>query len=357
MVTTDVGLMTPMTPYMQMPSPMTFSPGGAPADAEHFDEALEGCTKSAYRRYRRQKASFYRDVHANGSCPSSSTSRGECGLDGWAEHLVDQLNAGDIERAAAFCAMWGFVRCLTFNCTGTRAVQLALDLAGPSECQWIAAELHGKVRQAINSPDGNYVMQKLITVAPRTFAVFVLSEIAEDPINVAKHRYGCRIFNRILLPAGRRSDDGLWEKSRCALLPSDPEVVALVNKILATPAQVNDLSRHTFGHHVVQSILEYGNPSQQRLVAAALASDISHHSGCRNALYVVEHGLRRCCKRDQEVLARALLSIPKTQFVAMVADRYGSNVARALIDLGDEFCQEAMSLLSREQAAAVLRYR
>eukprot|EP00440_Ansanella_granifera_P030860 gb/GFBE01033514.1/.p1 GENE.gb/GFBE01033514.1/~~gb/GFBE01033514.1/.p1 ORF type:complete len:143 (+),score=26.31 gb/GFBE01033514.1/:1-429(+) len=90
-----------------------------------------------------------------------------------------------------------------------------------------------------------------------------------------------------------------------------------------------ELCRHSFGHHVAQSILEQGCEQHRARVAAALCRDAVGYATHRNASYLVERALCYCSRADQEQLL-AQLSQPDT-FEDLIMNPYGCFVARALL--------------------------
>merc|ERR1712187_259559 len=146
---------------------------------------------------------------------------------------------------------WG-VEHLVNHVEGCRVVQaLLLQQAIPKEIKTeLCKELHGKVRKAVQSGHGNYVVQKLIEVMPPEQSYFVAWELCGDAVSVSQHAFGCRIMCRLLEP--------------CA---EHPCTIWLVAEILP---HVGTLYRHKFGHHVVESILSNCGIEQRLKVAFAL---------------------------------------------------------------------------------------
>lgn len=57
---------------------------------------------------------------------------------------------------------------------------------------------------------------------------------------------------------------------------------------------IQDLCRHNFGHHVVQSVLEHGHEKHRKVVANILKADLLSFAKHRNASYLVEKALSYC---------------------------------------------------------------
>ncbi|CAE8601664.1 unnamed protein product, partial [Polarella glacialis] len=176
----------------------------------------------------------------------------------------------------------------------------------------LTSELHGHVRQAIGSPHANYVIQKVIEVMPTAVASFVAEELRGSGAVVARHRYGCRILCRLL------------EHSATEL-----GTVALADEALA---DCDELCRHSFARHVLQSVLEHGLPKQRACIAAALRNDLLRNARNRNASYVIERALTYCAPEDRDALCYELSGDPASDnIVSLAQNQFGCYVVRALM--------------------------
>jgi len=229
------------------------------------------------------------------------------------DHLMEQLNADSSARDAAMAVVQRAASELAFQPLGCRVVQLALQVADQSEMRVLTRGLHGCVRAACDSPHGNYVVQKVVETAPAGLSEFVAEELAGGGAAFARHRYGCRVLCRLLEHAA-----------------AGKPVRSLLDEVVA---EVQELCRHTFGHHVIEAILEHGLPSQRRRVVAALLMDLARSVRNRNASRVVEKALNFCDKQDQDTLAEALLVGDGTEggLAELTRNHFGKHVVRALV--------------------------
>lgn len=239
------------------------------------------------------------------------------------KELHEDLETGTTEQcSAALEAISGSVWALSKDELGCRLVQLALEKAGPSIAKALALELQGHVREVVASPHGNYVLQKVITHLAPSICSFIAEELLGNGARFARHRFGCRILCRLLEHRAMQEDTDL-----------------LVEEILQDAPL--DLCRHSFGHHVVQSILEHGQDKHKEFIAHVLLSDLLVSARHRSASYVVESALCHCSIEDQNALLEKL-TIP-----AIVADlaqsSYGCFVARTLLQRMDAGAVEAMA--------------
>lgn len=172
-------------------------------------------------------------------------------------------------------------------------------------------------------PHANYVIQKIVELLPAANAGFVAQELRGTSAIVARHSYGCRVLCRLM---EYHATDG------------NSRMQAIINEMLMDAAE---LSLHTFGHHVIQSILEHGTQQQRSKVAATLSRDALHYGRHRSASYVMEKALIYCAPADQRVMATKLLSSPEQ--LPSLADQFGCRVAKALLRLPGDLSVQAQT--------------
>jgi hypothetical protein len=204
---------------------------------------------------------------------------------------------------------------LALSVSGCRVVQAAVEVAGGEHRSQMTQRMHGHVAELLDSPHGNHVLQKCIEVLPPDTVQFVLNELCAFPdhgVAIAKHRFGCRILERLLehCPA---------EQTR-----------ALVENVIEN-AYV--LCRHPFGNYVVQHVLEYGTLSQRNaVVEALLEGGVMQLAMHRVASNVIERALVQCTPEGRRALVGQLVVDPSAT-LTMASSRYGSFIAQRLLEL------------------------
>jgi hypothetical protein len=289
-----------------LPSAET-SVGSDSGDADMVSDAggRGQLSASASRRRRRQRAALYakqeevkqRDalvapVPATASesnrmivRPGGDLNRAECA------RLSAQIEAGGKQLSAALAHLRGNVRRFTLDAQGCRIMQLALQEASQEDAVLLSSELMGYVRRAMASPHGNYVIQKIVEVLPPAHVAFVIKELRGTGAETSRHRYGCRIMCRLLEHSAQH-----------------PLLIALVDEILC---EIDELCRHSFGHHVIEAILEHGLPAQQQRIVSALAAQMQVTLADRNACYVLEVALKHCSSLDRSLLTDSMFKEPQ----------------------------------------------
>lgn len=169
----------------------------------------------------------------------------------------------------------------------------------------MALELRGHVREAVESPHANYVIQKICEVLPSVACCFVAEELSGVGEAVARHRYGCRVI--------------------CRLVEHQAMMLAVVEEIVVC---AHYLCRNDFAKHVLKSIFEHGSVDQKRRVAASLMPNLVSNATHRSASYVVEYALELCEDADKARLADGLLQ--REAVLALATSQAGCHILRAV---------------------------
>lgn len=190
---------------------------------------------------------------------------------------------------------------------GCRVLQAALDVAESTHRLAFADAFHGHVWDALRSPHANHVLQKCIELLPPRRMEFVLSELAGKARETARHRFGCRVLERLL-------EHDCWRTS------------GLVAEVLQ---DVMDLATHPYGNFVVQHILEHGTDEQRCLVVEALRPEVRRLARHKNASHVVEKALQYGSQEGREQLKQAIVGDAE-ELLRLSHSNYGSFVAKAM---------------------------
>jgi len=233
-----------------------------------------------------------------------------------ANEAIEQLENGSREeRSALLQWITPATLDLALSVHGCRVVQAAVEVAGGDHRHYMTRQMHGHVVELLDSPHGNHVLQKCIEVLPPDTIQFVVDELCAFPdhgLAIAKHRFGCRILERLM--------------EHC---PADQTRV-LVEDVIAN-AYV--LCRHPFGNYVVQHILEYGTQAQRSVVIGALLQGgVMQLAMHRVASNVIERALGQCNSEDRRLLVNHLVCDPSAT-LAMASSRYGAFIAQRLLEL------------------------
>ncbi|CAE8674113.1 unnamed protein product [Polarella glacialis] len=226
--------------------------------------------------------------------------------------LRAQLEAGGSDAALAVSALQANVWALARDSQGCRLVQLAIEKADIRVGKALALELLGHVREASTSPHANFVLQKVVTQLSPSTSSFISEELLGNGARFARHRFGCRIICRLL-----------------EFCSAEESTHLLVDEMLQVPTEALELCRHSFGHHVVQCILEHGLARHKELIVEVLRQDLLGNANHRSASYVVEAALSHCSIEDQHSLLAPLV-IPAV-VAELAQSRYGCYVARTLL--------------------------
>lgn len=225
----------------------------------------------------------------------------------------------------------GKVWCLARDATGCRSVQQALEDAECDEDRLLLASgLSTHVWEALKCPNGNHVLQKCISTMRPADSAFVIDELMQvrgGAARAARHRYGCRVLQRLF--------------EHCA----PGQLAGIAEDLLA---EAVPLCRHIYAKYVMQHLLEHGTEAHvARLVrvltehAAAMCTD---GAGCAVLAKALESGNPDA----QAALAQAILQ-EHALVVDMASSRHGNLVARLALKLArGSLRQEALGKLAGE---------
>jgi hypothetical protein len=194
-------------------------------------------------------------------------------------------------------------------------VQRTLEVVHPAIAECLAREFQGFVWDAIESPHANHVVQKCITVlkfVPDWLLYEVLSWGPQGIEDMAKHKFGCRIFLRLI--------EHCWEGYK---------------QCLAAPLMANvvGLSKDKYANFCIQYIIEHGTSEHRSEILASViaeATSLAKESGKDHfAADVVAKALKHGFLEQCLELAEALLG----QVVDMSFTRFGKDIVIEMLRL------------------------
>ncbi|CAK9025417.1 unnamed protein product [Durusdinium trenchii] len=207
---------------------------------------------------------------------------------------------------------------------GCREVQRAFDEATDQEERLaMALELRGHVWEALRCPFANYVLQKCVTVLSRENMNFIFQELKQKGPEMiqqaARHKYGCRIIQRLL---------------ECG--PAD-QVNDLIDCLLQDAINI---CAHPYGNYVIQNLLDQsgklpttGTREQRRRLLHSLMDNVTLVGNESDNVYVsaVMVKIMSVAQREEKVqLARSLLRVPGL-LRKMGTTRHGHQAAKKVL--------------------------
>ena len=207
------------------------------------------------------------------------------------------LRCGVVSRDLVFVLLEGSatLQCLTLDKLGCRVVQEALEISSEDFGLRLFRKLRGSIARASVSPYGNFVVQKGIQRFFIADLTFVVAEIEPVCLQLAKHKFGCRIISRLL-------EYGLV----------DERVSALIDCVIGEAAA---LVNHIYGHYVLQHILEHGRNHQKCIIQQFLWSFQTQVALQTVSKSVLDTALRQESKVNQLYFERVFLEVPLTTWV------------------------------------------
>jgi len=195
---------------------------------------------------------------------------------------------------------------------GCRVVQTLLEKCSKEDWPLLLDELNETVWLATHHKHANFIVAKNIEVVLRKDHGFIIEACIGRGSELARGQAGCRIFCRII----EHNHDSL---------PNDEQTNALISEVLQCAPS---LCCHRYACHVVNSILEYGQPDQQEQIMAVLCEQVMEMATDRHASFVVEAALNHCSCDDKARL-QALLRKPE-HIKHMATSQFGWHVVASL---------------------------
>jgi len=266
------------------------------------------------------------------SKPCSSASISQCG------EAAKALSSGLPPPCMEDFQVSGRVWSLSQEAQGCRQVQQALEYAPSDQIrETLALEFHGHIVQACKCPHANHVLQKVILLLPASSSQFIIDELIVGQVaQIARHKYGCRIIQRLV--------------EQCHA----NQVQELVESLLK---DTTGLSRHPYGTYVVQNILEHGLDEHRRWIVKVVAKDIRVLGAESHGCAVVSAALSYGTDADRLALAQILLREPGL-LVFLASSRHGHIAVLRTLDLlvGKELEDARTRLQAEAESLRLSRY-
>jgi len=202
---------------------------------------------------------------------------------------------------------------------GCHVVQLVMVHCTTKDWAPLVKELHTVVWDAVEHQHANFVLQTLIESAPIQHCRFIITECMDRAVDLAKHRYGCRILCRIA--------------EHCL---NDEHALELIQRVLECDETVKALCCHNFAHHVTQQIMEKGLPEHRKTIAVVLSKDLIKMAQSRHASYIIEAAFEWCELPEKQLLKQILLQ--DKHIIDLAKHQFGGFVVKKLAgkDFEDE---------------------
>lgn len=268
------------------------------------------------------------------------------GMDNYVEQngIVFQLVAVPVPvwPQGQVCSLLGQVWNLSKDPAGCRVVQDALENAACDDDRiMIASELQCHVWEAIKCHCANYVLQKIIHILPAKHSQFIVDEIVgsgpKAVTSVARHRFGCRILQRLL------------EVCTASQLYSIIEALLLEADILAS---------HIYGNYVISHLFEHGcSPNQLSRLFLLLAEHATAVGTRGYGCAVLKKAFESPSAEEQKLLATAILMDPAL-FISMACSRNGQDAVKMALPLAEPSLRDmaVQSLLDQKVTLKASRY-
>mmetsp|Transcript_122866 Transcript_122866/g.191860 ORF Transcript_122866/g.191860 Transcript_122866/m.191860 type:complete len:343 (+) Transcript_122866:2-1030(+) len=206
---------------------------------------------------------------------------------------------------------------------GCRLIQERIENYTSEQKRSFAAQLRGRVWEALRDPNANYVLAKFITASIPKDCDFVIDEIMRAPngaVAAAKHQFGCRIVERLM--------------EYCTL----HQTRKLVEDLLQVAPE---MCKHPYGNYVMQHIFEHGAAEHKRALCLELERKVETFAHHQHASAVIGKALCFVARDFRVSLAHALIQVPGL-LVSIADTKHGHVTAKlALQNAEDRYLKSA----------------
>jgi len=248
--------------------------------------------------------------------------------------VMTRLERGNTpERNAVIAWLHGSAKPLALSRCGCRVIQKLLEVVGGNDREALFFELFECFGDLYSSSHGNHVLQKMVEVMPPAKRALLLREFTGRGHKVARHRFGCRILERVI--------------EHCS--ENDAQAASLLDDVVAdAPA----LCRHQYGNFVVQHLVEHGSEERRSRLIDAMLSAIPAFSMHRTASHCIQRALLYGNDEGRDAIVDALLAEGANALVDIACSRSGSFVLEQLAAMparSEEIRRRLMEALPRLQ--------
>lgn len=251
--------------------------------------------------------------------------------------LTAQLESGlpaELKQAAEL--LKGSMLQLSFHKHGCRVVQLALAKLKQTDAAELVQELSGHVLEAVSSEHANFVLQKIVEQLPTAMFGFIAAELLWSAAAVARHRYGCRVVQRLV----EHSSPSIEGKT----VTTSIEGKAVIDSVML---QVEDLSQTVYGHFVVTSLLDHGTDAQKCQIGDIVCSKFEVLRQSRHAREVILKALEVCSLEHRRTITLKIFH-KHPQLLLLAQSKSGGYLINSAlrVDVGDAWAQRRCAQLA-----------
>ncbi|OAG31327.1 pumilio RNA-binding family [Nematocida displodere] len=218
-----------------------------------------------------------------------------------------EIGTGE-QRKEILATMESNIITLALHMYGCRVVQKALECKDINKR--IVEKLKGHVIELVCDQNGNHVIQKCVECVD---SKFVIKEFEADAVNLSRHRYGCRVIQRI------------FENSKGCSEAID----TIINN-------AKTLVEDQYGNYVIQHILEKGTDAHKKKIIADLADKVAEHSTHKFASNVMEKCVVCGTPENRKYMLGQLLKAKAETggtLVSISCDKFGNYVVQRMLDV------------------------
>merc|ERR1712039_887699 len=113
--------------------------------------------------------------------------------------VMSMLKSDGLKNREIFEWMRGNLQALAISKCGCRVVQKLLEVLGREDRDMLVGELVSSTVDLYESPWGNHVLTKVVEVMPSASLGPIVEQIEHKGYRVvARHKFGCRVLERLI---------------------------------------------------------------------------------------------------------------------------------------------------------------
>lgn len=158
----------------------------------------------------------------------------------------------------------------------------------------------------MSSPHANHVLQRIIELLPPTAVGFIFQEMSHkwNPDFVAKHKFGCRVLERMIEHFPSAQTFPAWAN--------------FLDRLLENAALH---CYHSFATFIMQHLMEHGTEEHRQVITAAVTKELERAASDSHASGVLDKALCFLAPQEQQNLASQILEIDGLLGRMVVANR------------------------------------
>lgn len=230
---------------------------------------------------------------------------------------------------------------LSLDKYGCRVVQVAIQHSS-SEVLWMLVSELGEsgIMKCLDDQNGNHVLQKCIQkaeIAEPYVLEFIIKGFKSDFSYYSRHKYGCRVIQRLLDVCKKQNNKKLNASIMTQLLSNN---------------EIELLSTNEYGNYVVQWILKDGDDRDKKSVIKRVRTKILSLTKNKFGSHVVEKCFQHSKKDDRQLFFDEVLTCGDKKslpLIEMAKNEFGNYVLQKMLEVATKVQLQKLNFVISSQ--------